>query len=93
MASHGEFSLGTAAILLLGAVAAMALATAIALGGANRHGSNRAPPIAPESAALPPRSDAAPPSSATKPAHAGLPATHAEYLLDVSESDPSPEAP
>jgi hypothetical protein len=86
MPSHGEFSVSTAVILLLGAIAAMILATTIALrgSGSNRH----LVPIAPESAALPQPSQGASRGATTAPPEREIPI---EYPLDTSEPTPSQE--
>lgn len=81
----GEFSVTTAGVILLGAIAAFALASAIALGGRRNGGAatdasgaaSHAPPggVVPFGPARQPRGDA-------------LPEVETEYPIDMSEPTP-----
>lgn len=76
MASSGDFNVTAAGGLVLGGIAALLLATAIALGGYGRPHSRAKPVNAPT----------------TTPAAAAAGGAHgdAEYLLDTSEDAPVP---
>jgi len=67
----GEFSATTAIAFAIGGIAALFLATALALGGYGRPGRH-----------TPPRNTGAPSPSATSSAQPGA---EVEYLLDVAE--------
>ncbi len=74
MTSPGDFSVTAAGALVLGGVAALLLATVVALSGYGR----------PHRQATPVSSSAAAPSM--RAAGGALPETEVEYLLDTSES-------
>jgi hypothetical protein len=70
MPKHGDFSASTAVALVLGGIAALALATSIALGGYGRPKSRAVPASGANNAA---------------PAGGAPTAAEIEYLLDTSE--------
>lgn len=79
MTGSGDFNVTAAGALVLGGIAALLLATVIALGGYGR----------PRSHATPLSASASAPSI---PATGGaLPETEVEYLLDTNEPAPTPE--
>jgi len=78
MTSSGDFNVPVAAALVLGGIAALLLATFIALGGyGHRRGDNRTPSVNASSV------------SNVLPAGGARPDAEVEYLLDTSEPTPS----
>jgi hypothetical protein len=89
MPSHGTFSIGTAAAIVLGGIAAAALVAAIVFGGGSRATGNAASfdPLDSSSSSQPAGDESHRPSSADServPTEAEI-----EYLLDTSET-PAP---
>lgn len=79
MRSSGDFNVAAAGALVLGGIAALLLATVIALGGYGRpHG--RATPVSGSAA-----------SPSMRAAGGALSEAEVEYLLDASESTSTPE--